>query len=145
MFVFWSCKNDDTDYIDTAEYYTTVAYVVGYHFNAGITTDSENRTAKAKMYLLFTENMQDTLATKHLPDDLFTFPANIVYSGGFIGYNLFPQENMDTYKVQLTYRVMTKEEESLYEMSVKVNAYHEPKYYGIYPKFIIIKSIEKIN
>ena len=145
MFVFWSCKNDDTDDIDTAEYYTTVAYVVGYDLDQGIITNSEDGTAKAKMYLLFTENMQDTLATKHLPDDLFTFPANIIYRGGFIGYNLFPQEYRDTYKVQLTYRVMTNEEVSLYGMYIAAHAYYEPKYYGIYPKFIIIKSIEKIN
>jgi len=87
---------------------STKGYIVGYDASSGV--DISNNVGKAGGYLFVSENLKDTLAAYNVPDNLFTFPAAIMPTN-WCGFNVFPQEYRFTYKVQMTYRLMTKEEQ----------------------------------
>jgi hypothetical protein len=115
----------------------TIAYVIGYDVNCGVEIQGE--TAKANQYVLVSENLKDTMLTNNLPDNLFTFPAEIMPQNIF-GFNLFPEKYRYVYKIQMTYRPKTKEElifcpgHALY-----------PMLYYFEPTQIVITSISKIQ
>jgi hypothetical protein len=112
-------------------------YIVGYDACPGVYI--QNGTAKSRGYVLVSENLEDTLLTYNLPDNLFIFPAEIMPGDAF-GLDLFPQEYRFTYKVQMNYVPMT-EEEILGTFAPCITLY-EQKYYFV-PTFIVINRIFK--
>ena len=116
-----------------------VFYVVGYDVNCGV--EIQDSTAKARGYVLVSENLTDTLVAYNLPDSLFIFPADIMPKNIF-GFNLFPQEYRFEYKVQMNYQPMTEEEWQ--EAHCPAIALY-PMLFHFEPTYIIITSIFKIN
>lgn len=115
--------------------YDLTCYVIGYNVQ---TVDT---VGKAGQYLLVSENLKDTFAVCNMPDNLFTFPADIVKPANICGFNLFPEKYRHSYKAKMSYRPMTTEEE-----------YHHSGYscnalwltlYTIRPQYIFITSISK--
>jgi hypothetical protein len=116
-----------------------VFYIVGYNV-CGLRVDGE--TAKAYIHVLISEDLSDTLATNNLPDNLFTFSSDIMHHIYNInGFLLFPQEYRFTYKVKMTYRLMT-EDDTLHICGYPAT-YH-PLYF-FEPTYIIINQISKIQ
>ena len=123
--------------MNTSDNISTKGYIIGYDVCSGV--HIENDEGKAGGYLFVSENLKDTLAAYNLPDNLFTFPAAIMPKNIF-GFNLFPQEYRFTYKIQMTYRLMTKEEQQ--EASKPCITLYLLKY-PINPVYIFIQSISK--
>jgi len=115
-----------------------ICYIIGYDVCSGV--NIENETAKAGGYLLVSENLIDTLATYNLPDNLYTFPSEIMPKNVF-GFNLFPQVYRSTYKVQMTYISMTEEEQRNISKPC-VTLY--PMLHNIRPTYVVIKSIIRL-
>ena len=142
-----SCQKS-TDETDDAEYFTTVAYVAGYEHYRGMKLN-ETGTVTAAMYVLISENLVDTLLTIDVPENIMTFPLELLLfpPGGYlVGYVLFPNEYRFTYKMQLTYRMMTQEEILENRMFPLIPAiFYNISTFSNLPKCIIIKSIKKIN
>jgi len=115
----------------------SIFYIVGYDVNCGV--EIQDSTAKAKGYVLVSENLIDTLVAYNLPDSLFAFPSDIMPQNVF-GFNLFPQGYRFTYKVQMTYRLMTEEEwrEALCP-AICLNT----RVFFFEPTYIVIASISK--
>ena len=111
-------------------------YIIGYDVSSGV--NIENNTGKAGGYLFVSENLKVTLGAYNVPDNLFTFPAAIMPTN-WCGFNFFPQEYRFTYKVQMTYRLMTKEEQ---QEVLKPCIDFYPAW-GTTPTLIFIKSISK--
>ena len=116
---------------------STKGYIIGYDASSGV--DISNNAGKAGGYLFVSENLKDTLGTYNLPDNLFTFPAAIM-PGGWCGFTFFPQAYRFTYKVQMTYRLMTKEE---IQQAFKPCIALYPAW-GPTPTLIFITSISKV-
>jgi hypothetical protein len=119
-----------------------VYYIIGYNIDCGVEIQGE--TAKANVYLLISEDLTDTLATKNLPDNLFNFPRTIMpYPIHRVGFYLFPQQYRFTYKVTMNYRPMTETE------YMDAACFHLmlwcDEYYYIDPTYIFINEISKIQ
>jgi len=134
----------------------SVYYVAGYNACSGV-LDNHDGTAKAGSYLFISENLKDTLFASNLDwldeeheyweignllDSLFTFPIEILPTN-IAGFNFFPLEYRFAYRVQISYRPMTEEEErdAAY---ICFTLYHMP-YPFLKPKYIVITSISKIQ
>ncbi len=113
----------------------SIFYIVGYDVDCGV--EIQDSTAKARGYVLVSENLMDTLAAYNLPDSLFTFPSDIMPKN-ILGFNLFPQKYRFTYKVQMIYRPMTKNEQ--WEFLCIGNGYYTYAY-SFEPTYIVITSI----
>ena len=101
-----------------------------------------DETWNAIDYLLVSENLKDTIATFDLPDDLFTFPAEIMGTN-FCGFAFFPDEYRFRYKVQMTGKLFTEEEEQ--NAYAICNALWHVPYPYLMPRHIFITSISKIS
>ena len=142
-------------------------YVVG--FDGSSQVDEEKGTARSTGYLLISEeykdllldnNLRDNLSSRSLDDivlltnliadefgnriadpfdDIIDFPVESMHGGG-CGYTLFPEKYRFVFKVQITYRPMTKEEERHASRLVFLNCYNP-----LSLKFncVVIKSISK--
>ena len=120
---------------------SSIYYIVGYDCTCDVEIIGE--TAKAEVYLIVSENLADTLATKNLPDDLFAFPVEIMPTihGRFCEFAFFPQKYRFTYKVHMTYRAMTIEELN----EARCVCFDGTPLYYIEPEYIVITSISKIE
>lgn len=131
----------------------SVYYVVGYHVSSGVLY-SHDGTAKSGGYLFISKNLKDTLHASNqnivedryygignLLDSIFTFPAEIM-PNNVCEYNFFPQEYRFVYQVQLTCRLMTKEEEL--DAHPACHTLYPVLYPYLHPKCVVISSISKI-
>ncbi|MDR2972446.1 MAG: hypothetical protein LBU83_11050, partial [Bacteroidales bacterium] len=115
-------------------------YIVGYDVNCGVEILGE--TAKAKgVYVFISENLKDTVAA-FLPDNLFSFPIDIMPCCNIFGFNFFPQEYRFAYKVKMTFVPMTNEE---LQEAFCVAPTNRPQIYFFEPLYVVISSISKIN
>ena len=84
-FVFTACKESSTNVSNDDN--SSIFYIIGYDMQSVL--DTANGIGKARVYLLVSENLEDTLATHQLPDSLFTFPIEILFSGNCCGFMFF--------------------------------------------------------
>jgi hypothetical protein len=123
--------HDDTVY--------TVGYIVDYERCAGFKERGET-TACANAYFIISENLQDTILTYNLPDDLFEFPsAFFVHAGPDYSWDDNPGHPYRyAYKIRFTYRLAEEEEKII----LVCDAFH----YKFYPrtKQAIINKVSKL-
>jgi hypothetical protein len=130
-------EGDIDELRDSAIY--TEGYIVNYNRCVGLKERGE-ATAKARGYYIISENLQDTLLTYNLPDDLYEFPL------AFFGYAPSDYDWIEgspepafryTYKIKFTYR-LAKEEEKIIPVC---DAFHYDLYHMA--KQVIIDKIKK--
>ena len=130
-----------------------IYYVAGYDASSGVIISKG--TAKSGGYLFVSENSEDTLYASNVTeldngllmcdvrdiDELFVFPEGIMPIN-ICGFNFFPEEYQFVYKIQMSHRPMTEEEEmNTYHMC---SGFYQVLYPNIQPKRIVIESISKI-
>lgn len=80
-------------------------YVIGYNNSCWAFTPPPDLIFKPSVYLLISEDGQDLVAARGFPDNLFKFPASILYYEGCCWEKFFPDEYCFTYPVLLNYTV----------------------------------------
>jgi hypothetical protein len=147
-------------------------YVVGYDGTSEV--DEQKGTAKSGGYLFVSEKYKDLLLENNLPDNIYAhkldgiilltnliiddlgnrlhdtfdgivdFPEESMPKEGYCGYRLFPEEYRFAFKVQMTYRPMTEEEERYVPRMINAMCYN-PLAFNVKFNCIVITSILKIN
>ena len=146
-------------------------FVVGYDGTSEI--NIQKGTAKSLGYLLISEayksllldiNLIDNISSGSLDDiilltnlivddfgnciddpfdGIIDFPEESMPTEEYCGYRLFPEEYRFVYKVRMTYRPMTEEEERYVPRLIFHRCYN-PLYFRLKFNNIVIKSISKI-
>ena len=101
-------QSDEPNWAELAQLTDDTYYVAGYDANSAVPLD--DGTAKSKVYLFISENLQDTVGVYNLTedrlagplfDDIYEFPAEIMPSGGVCGFVLFPEKYRYAYPVRI--------------------------------------------
>ena len=150
-------EDDTVELIVTRNIDVPQYYIVGFDLCQSILTGS---VIEPKGYILISEDLSETFVAFNIPENFYIFPT-ILFQGTylpchfgfyaypqteefiFIGDSSPPEEYNLEYKVKMTYRPMTNEEEQERKCQIHWDC-TLPAYFGT-PNYIVITSITKIQ